>query len=523
VRALVVVWLVLVMPSLCLAQAPPPVDVELGSERASHPKLKSAHELAKKAGAYSLRVRYVKVEGRWAKDVALPIAPGDVLTPARIFDAMEALERAITANAIDGYGLRSKGEVGVLYIEVDYDTSAPVADAAGVRPAAGTVGVIFRPHYVHVSLERIGDNVLPIPRSPRPTFFENVPKPLLALKPVFGVSEDRAFGTALGGAFEADLFNLRDPARISTATDENQHLDVHAQGMKSVDESFYRVDAGLRYSRRLTGTLLQGVSLGGNYDGVKEPLGATEHTRNAGLMSGGVTLKLAPSTRLSLDTGYRRTDDTFNEPGSRARSSTSADEQTNRALLDTIPRPIYGFFRAAVWEDNGWLSGGSSYQRMVGRIAYAKEIPVQPNQTIGLEVVAGGGAVLGSPPGYARFFGGNSSGQFLYDSPSSAALQNMPVGSLIRSFGEGRAGLPTASGARGGEGFWHVNLNLTIPIRWYEPPPLSQPLSSQTAARKKPKMGRGIASSSARLVCSSAEVELRARDPGSLNVSSVRR
>jgi hypothetical protein len=104
---------------------------------------------------------------------------------------------------------------------------------------------------------------------------------------------------------------------------------------------------------------------------------------------------------------------------------------------------------------------------MVGRIGYAKEIPVQPNQTIGLEVVAGGGAVLGSPPGYARFFGGNSSGQFLYDSPSSVALQNMPVGPLIRSFGEGRAGLPTASGVRGGEGFWHVNLNLTIPIRWW--------------------------------------------------------
>src|SRR5712692_4970389 len=208
---------------------------------------------------------------------------------------MEALERAITANAIDGYGLRSQGEVGVLYIEVEYDTSAPAADAAGIRPAADTVGVIFRPHYVHVSLERIGDNVLPIPRSPRPTFFENVPKPLLALKPAFGVSQDRAFGTVLGGAFEADLFNLRDPARISTATDENQHLDVHAQGMKSVDESFYRVDAGFRYSQRLTGTLLQGFTLGADYDGVKEPLGTTEHMRNAGLLSGGVTLKLAPS------------------------------------------------------------------------------------------------------------------------------------------------------------------------------------------------------------------------------------
>jgi hypothetical protein len=468
---LIAAWIVLSMPGLCLAQARPPVDVEVGSgwdkadPRSAHPKHKSAHERAKKAEAYSLRVRYVKVEGRWVGDISLPIAAGDVLTPAKIFDAMEALERAITANSINGYGLRSKGEIGVLYIDVDYDTSKPVMDAAGVRPAGDTVGVIFRPHYIQVSLERIGDNVLPIPRSPRPTFFENVPKPLLALKPVVGVSQDRAFGTALGGAFQADLFNLRDPARISTATGENQHLDTHAQGMKSVDESFYRVAAGLRYSQRLAGPFLQGFTLGADYDGIKEPLGVTEHTRNAGLLSGGVTLKLAPSTRLSLDTGYRRTDDAFNEPGSRTR--TSADEQTNRALLDAIPPPLYGFFRAAVWEDNGWLSGGGAYQRMVGRIGYAKEIPVQPNQTIGLEVVAGGGALLGNPPGYARFFGGNSSGQFLYDSPSSAALQNMPVGPLIRSFGEGRAGLPTARGVRGSEGFWHVNVNLTIPIRWW--------------------------------------------------------
>src|SRR5437016_8894074 len=140
------------MPSLCAAQTPPPVDVEVGSERASHPKLKSAHERAKKAGAYSLRVRYVKVEGRWAKDVALPIAPGDVLTPARIFDAMEALEPAITANAIDGYGLRSKGEVGVLYIEVEYDTSPPVADTAGGRAGAATVGAMIPPPYGSVPL-----------------------------------------------------------------------------------------------------------------------------------------------------------------------------------------------------------------------------------------------------------------------------------------------------------------------------------------------------------------------------------
>src|SRR3990172_4134059 len=251
-RVLTLASLALLVPGLCFAQTPPPVNLEVGSgwdqadPRSSQPKHKDAHELAKKAGAYSLRVRYVKVEGRWARGVPLPIAAGDVLTPEKIFDAMEALEAAITADSIYGYGLRSKGQVGVLYIEVDYDTGAAPANGTGLRRADDTVGVIFRPYYVQFSLDRIGDNVLPIPRSPLPTFYEDVPKPLLALKPTLGVSYDRTFGTAIGGAFETDLLNVLDPARISSSADGTRHLDVHANRVRSVDEPFYRADAGLR-------------------------------------------------------------------------------------------------------------------------------------------------------------------------------------------------------------------------------------------------------------------------------------
>jgi hypothetical protein len=62
----------------------------------------------------------------------------------------------------------------------------------------------------------------------------------------------------------------------------------------------------------------------------------------------------------------------------------------------------------------------------------------------------------------------------------------MPVGPLIRSFGEGRAGLRTASGVRGGEGFWHVNLNLTIPIRWWSRPLIPSELTDIEDADGKP-------------------------------------
>lgn len=466
-RALTLVLLALLVPGLCLAQISPPVNLEVGSgwdqadPRSSQPKLRDAHELAKRAGAYSLRVRYVKVEGRWARGVPLPIAAGDVLTPEKIFDAMEALEAAITADSIYGYGLRSKGQVGVLYIEVDYDT--------GGAPANGTVGVIFRPYYIQFSLDRIGDNVLPIPRSPLPTFYEHVPTPLLALKPTLGVSYDRTFGTAIGGAFETDLLNVLDPARISRSADGTRHLDVHANGMGSVDEPFYRGDAGLRYSERRNGTIVQEFSLRAAYDGINEPLGTAAHSRQAGLGSVGVTLKLAPNTRLSLDTGYRWTDDRMGPDVPSLRTRTSAHEQINRVLFDAIPRPVGGFLRAAVWGDNAWLAGGGrSYQRFVGRLGYAKEIPAGRTTTIGLEMVAGGGKLEGSAPSYARFFGGNLAGQFLYDGPSSAALLKMPAGPLVRSFGQGQAGFRTSSGrVSGGNSFWHVNVNLAVPVRWW--------------------------------------------------------
>lgn len=469
-KALALLLVALLFPMLCLGQPNPTVTNVVFEQESMQTR---ADVRAQKKEAYNLRVRYVKVEGRWGGQFQLPLAVGDVLTREKIFQAMEAIEAAITRNSIQGYGLRSKGEVGVLYIDVDFDTNQPPAAVTDGDTVKNTVGVIFHPYYVNISLVELGNNVLPIPRSVLPTFYGNVPKPLLILKPTFGVSYDRAFGTALGGTFETDLLNLSDPGRISSSSDENSHLYVHGQGIKSVEEVFYRADAGLRYNVRQSGTVFQQFSVLGDYYGVKEPLGDAEHTRYAGVGNVDMTLKLAPNARLSLNTGYRRTEDKMDSKVPSLDTHTSANEQSNRVLFDGIPRPLYGFLRAAVWEDNAWLTGaGGSYQRLAGRLGYAKEIPLIPNQTIGLELLAGGGKVWGDAPAHARFFGGNSPGQFLYDSPSSETLLNMPAGPLIRSFGEGKAGFRTlGGGVRGGNAFWHVNLNLTLPI-----PPLSHAL-----------------------------------------------
>jgi hypothetical protein len=64
----------------------------------------------------------------------------------------------------------------------------------------------------------------------------------------------------------------------------------------------------------------------------------------------------------------------------------------------------------------------------------------------------------------------------------------MPRGPLLRSFGEAEAGLVGPGGeAVGGESFWHVNLNLTLPIRC-----LSRPLIPDEATDLEDREGQPV-------------------------------
>jgi hypothetical protein len=461
-------------PALGFGQDAAPVNLSFGPGADETPSdVQSALSSAKKGGVCALRVRYVKVEGRWANGVPLPLAAGDTLTNQKLFDAMEALRDAIISPSHTSFGMRLKGEIGVLYIDVKYDTAA----------ADGTVGVIFRPYYIDISLVQVGNNILPIPRSPWPTFYQNVPEPLLALNPTVGLSYDRTFGSALSASIGGDLLPLFVGSKTSEA---NQELDLRAEGTKSLEEPFYRADGGLSYTLHRTNASLQEVAFSASFDGLKEPLGGSEHTRSAGVANLGLKLKLAPNTRLSVDAGYRSTSDSVLDSATSLETNTNADEQTARLLLDTIPPSINGFLRGAVWEESGW-QGAESYQRLVARFGYEKEIAVAPNQTIGIEIVAGGGKASDNTPSYSRFFGGNAPGQFLYDNASSAALMNMPSGPIIRSLGENEAGLRDANGRTiGGGTFWHVNVNVTVPIPMWSMPLIPNELTDIPDANGNP-------------------------------------
>lgn len=442
----------LLLPGLCLGQDAAPVSLDFGPEKET--TLQNHREVvaaAQQHAVFDLRVSYVKVEGRWTSHLPLPLAAGDRLTREKLSAAMSALRDAITSSSTTPYGLHSKGEVAVLYIDVKYDTTS----------ANGTVGVIFRPYYIDISLVQVGNNVLPIPRSPWPALYQNVPEPLLALNPTIGFSYDRVFGPAISASLGGNLVPLFEGNKSAV---ENYQIALRVEGTKSLEERFYRADGGLSYTYHRNSSFLEELNFSADFDGLKEPLGNSQHTRNSGIAALGVKLKLAPNTHLFVDAGYRRTSDNLRESAQALSTDTTADEQTARLLLDTIPPSINGFLRAAFWEESGWQNA-HTYQRFVGRLGYEKEIPLAPNQTIGIEIVAGGGNASGNSPGYSRFFGGNAPGQFLYDNPNSITLRDMPSGPLIRSLGENEARLRSANGrTTGGDAFWHVNLNVTLPI-----------------------------------------------------------
>ena len=74
-------------------------------------------------------------------------------------------------------------------------------------------------------------------------------------------------------------------------------------------------------------------------------------------------------------------------------------------------------------------AAGSS-GRLVFRAGYAKEIPVAPNQTIGIELLAGAGRAWGDRTEARSFRAGNAPGQFLYDAINSLPARNLPDGSV---------------------------------------------------------------------------------------------
>ncbi len=412
-------------------------------------------------------IRAMRVEGRWAP--VLPLPTGEY-SPAKVSDAVRVVRGALEGDRNRDTEFEGIGAVSVLYI----DSCVQVGNERSCQDAVGNakcVDVAIRPHALRLFLARVGSNILPIPRANRPTFFDQVPAPLLALNPTASMAYDQEFGLSLGMGIAANLLDLPKTMAREPVTPSDVALHLQAAGRKSLTEPYYTANTDLTFSKRRLGPTVEAVSASGHYAAGDQPLGDGRYVSYGFGASGSIGLRprVEPVRRLTVGGAYRWSRNKFYTD-----TATEVDsENAGEARIVADGYVAGGFARLGLWGDVAAPTGDfGSYQRFAGMVGYAREFPIALNQTVGVELVGSGGHAWGRPPEYARFFGGNSVKSFLYDAVEAPALTSIPRGPLIRSFGEGQAGVPTGSGGvLGGTSFWGVSLNVSVPI-----PPWSRPL-----------------------------------------------
>jgi hypothetical protein len=326
-------------------------------------------------------------------------------------------------------------------------------------------------------------NLVNIPRSNRPSFLSKVPGPLLAFNPKLGVEHDRSFGPAAAFDITTNLLDLPRNLQSEPLEASRNRLDLRSTGRRSLDNEFYETNSKLSLSRSYAG-LVEQLALDGEFEADHQPEGAGEYLKNAVRLGG--TVKLRPGFRLFqsavLRGRYRWSSNRLTNASVNEATAESSFEGS--ALIDG--RILKGNSRLALWVDvNSPERLSDRYQRVAALWGFQKEFILVPNQTIGVEFLAGAGQTWGRTPQYARFFGGNSFKNFLYETKDSPLLSDFPRGPLIRSFGSGRA--TAGSGLSGATAYWHTNLNVTIPVpRWSSPlvPAISIELPKKDAQGK---------------------------------------
>ena len=211
----------------------------------------------------------MRVEGRWAPDLSLPTGG---YSPAKVSEAIRAVRGALEADRNRDAELEGMGAVSVLFI----DSCVQVVDESACRDTVGNaqcLDVAIRPHALRLFLARVGSNLLPIPRANRPTFFDQVPAPLLALNPTFSTAYDSAFGLSLGMGIAANLLDLSRTITGEPGASNDTLLEFQASGRKSLTEPFYNANTNLTFSRRRLGPTVESVAVGGHYAANDEPLG----------------------------------------------------------------------------------------------------------------------------------------------------------------------------------------------------------------------------------------------------------
>jgi len=418
-------------------------------------------------------VRSVKVRARWiskelTERLEKTVGVGDIYSPVAVGAAQVAVEKELVSKERKSFEFANLGAVSVLI------TDSCVLDVSDEQHPK-QVDVIIRPYYLRIDLFHLGSNILPIPRTIDPTFYDSVPSVIRDWNPLVSFSSDRNYGAAIGVQASTVLWSPKLTSNNSTSP----QFEFSVQSDKSLNHSFYNVDTSLAFTRRrLNGGEGPSWTVTARYDGFLRPRDDGEYLKNAGVFD--AQLQLRPRTNVvdtvSFGAAVSGSSNELKDDAGHLVSDQKDIVIGTRSIVDS--RWGGAASRLGLWFDHGFGSSGEgSYQRFAGRFGFAKEFG-SGHQTVGVEIVVGGGLTWGSIPEYARFYASNVGANFLREAIDSTDLSEFPAGPIIRSVGEGEGvGRNDSGRINGAQSFWNVSVNIAIPV-----PQLSRPLVPDVVA-----------------------------------------
>lgn len=367
------------------------------------------------------------------------------------------------------------------------ECAATLTDDKG-QPVSKCVDVTVRVTAVYLNTGSISHNLLALLPSNKLLLYEQLPRPLLAFNPSLWFDQDRAYGTAAAGSIKTDLLDVATIWRGERPNSGPTQLLLRLDGRRSLREPFYNLNAGLALLNTKRVRLAETLGFETDFALNRQPLGEGVLFTNALRLRSRAAFKITPGpiSKLSLGAGYRRANQRYlDRAGLAIERATEAAFETHAIADANFGRT---FLRGAIWFDAAAPSQSRPrYYRFAAQGSLAREFHLSQQAcqikegqcvlsdrnppAIGIELGFGVGRASERTPAYARFYGGNTAGNFLYDSHEAAAISALPGGPLLRSFGRYQATARAPGGAaNGGTAYWGFNLTTSLPLpRWSKP------------------------------------------------------
>jgi hypothetical protein len=416
-----------------------------------------------------LTIRSVKVTGRRGvgplEEKLGKMFNGKTYTRDLHRQAMVEVEDALANEVNESFekqlnivGGASRTRSGALFLRTDPCVELDAANKS--------VDMIVRVLFLRLDLKDVASNLLTLPRSIEPSFYNKMPAVLRVLNPLLDFDFDRKLGPVASLNVSTNMLEFSKLVKGEELANRDLRFLLNFNGQKSFGKPFYATKTDLVLSKTRPSQTMEQLDFSAFFRADDQPLNEVRDISDEVRIGGQV--KLRPGKRLLntvfLSGNYSGSRHNVYDSGRRRLVDERNNAGTFRGVVDGVV--FNGFTRLGVWLEGASVNGSpDNYKRLAGLLGYQKEFGAG-TQTLGLEALLGGGRAWGRVPVYASFFGGNDVGNFLYDSPESPTTTDFPTGPYIRSYGKTQAAARSAGGAvAGGRNYWHANLSVAIPVR----------------------------------------------------------